>query len=177
MCALGDGDDRQTSVERWCQIVGICVVGQHVDGVVAAVFIHRGAVVDGVRRVVDVVDSDVDCGRVDVARIAAAVIADGVGEAVRAEVIRSRSVTDSTSREGDAAVRTLRDGDDRQTSIERWRQIVGISVVGQHVDGVVAAVFIHRRAVIDCIGCIVDVVDGDVDRGRVGMPASLCRYH
>ena len=35
MRALGDGDDRQTSVERWRQIVGIGVVGQHVDGVVA----------------------------------------------------------------------------------------------------------------------------------------------
>ena len=92
---LRDGDDRQTGIERRCQIVGIGVVGQHVDGVVARVLINGGAVVDRVRRIVDVVDGDVHRGRVDVAGVAAAVIADGVGEAVRAEVVWRRCVTDA----------------------------------------------------------------------------------
>ena len=70
MRALGDGDDRQTGVERWRQVVGISVVGEHVDSVVAAVFSHRGAVIDRIRCVVDVVDGDVDCSRVGVAGIA-----------------------------------------------------------------------------------------------------------
>ena len=102
-----------------------------------------------------------------------AVITDGVGEAVGAEVVWRRSVAHSAGREGDATVRALRDGDDRQTGIERRCQIVGISVVGEHVDGVVAAVFIHRGAVVDRIGRIVDVVDRDID-GAVSMwPGSL----
>ena len=87
MRTLGDGDDRQTSVERWRQVVGVGVVGEHVDGVVAAVFTHRRTVVDCVRCVVDVVDSDIDRGRVGVAGIGGAIVTDGVGEAVTAEVL------------------------------------------------------------------------------------------
>ena len=66
-------------------------------------------------------------------------------------------------------MRTLGDGDDRQTSVGRWCQIVSIRVVGEHVDGVVARVLIHRRTVVDCVGSIVDVVDSDIDRGGVGV--------
>ena len=156
MRALRDGDDRQTGIERWCQIIGIGVVGEHVDGVVARVLINRGAVVDCIGSIVDVVDGDVHRGRVGVTRVAGAVIADGVGEAVTAEVVGVRCVAHSCRRKGDAAVCTLRDGDDRQTGIERRRQIVGISVVGEHVDGVVGRVFIHRGAVVDGIRSVVD---------------------
>ena len=88
MSALRDGDDRQTSIQRRGQIVRIGVVGQHIDSVVAAVFIHRRAVIDRIRCVVDVSDGDVDRSGVGVARIAGAVVTDGVGEAVGAEVVR-----------------------------------------------------------------------------------------
>src|SRR6185503_4862804 len=110
---LGDGDDRQTSVERWGQIIGIGVVSEHVHRVVAAVFAHRGSVIDRIRRVVDVSNGNVDRSGVGVACIASAIVTDGVGEAVAAEVVRRWRVTDSTCRKGDAAVRTLGDGDDR----------------------------------------------------------------
>ena len=92
MCPLGDGDDRQTSVEWWCQIIGIGVVSEHVDGIAAAVLTHRGVVVHCVRCIVDVVDRDIDRRGVGVPGIARAVITDGVGEAVTAEVVRRGSV-------------------------------------------------------------------------------------
>ena len=169
MCTLGDRYDRQTSVERRCQIVGIGVVGQHVDGVVGCVLIHGSAVVHRIRRIVDVVDGDVHCSRVSVSRIAGAVVTDGVGEAVTAEVIRRRCVANPASRKGDAAVRALGNRYDGQTGVE-WRcQIVGISVVGEHVDGVVGRVLIDGGAVVDCVRRIVDVVDGDVHGSRVGV--------
>src|SRR6185503_13692643 len=100
------------------QIIGIRVIGQYVDGVVARVLIHAGAVVDCIRSIVDVVDGDVHCGRVGVAGVTAAVITDGVGEAVTAKVVGRGSIADTTSREGDGAVRALGNGDDRQTSVE-----------------------------------------------------------
>ena len=112
------------------------------------------------------------------ARIAGSVVADGVGEAVSAEVVWRRSVADARGRERDAAVRTLGDGDDRQTGIERRCQIIGIGVVGEHVDGVVARVFIYGGAVVDCVRSIVDVVDGDVHGGGVGVARHCwCRHH
>ena len=95
--------------------------------------------------------------------VVGAVITDGVGERVWAKVVRRWRVADSTSRKGDAAVRTLGDGDDRQASVERWCQIVGIGVVGQHVDGVVASVLSHGGTVIDCVRCVVDIGYRDVD--------------
>src|SRR6185369_14506246 len=110
---LGDGDDGQPSVERWGHIIGIGVVGQHVDRIAAAVFTHGRTVIDRIRRVVDVSDSNVDGGGVGVARIAGRVITDGVGETVTAEVVRSWRVTHACGRKGDAAVRALRDCNDR----------------------------------------------------------------
>ena len=151
------------------RLSGIGIVGQHVDGIVAAVFIHRGTVIDCVRCVVDVGNGDVHGGRVH----RPIAIADGVGEGVRAKVIGRRSVGDPTGCESDGAVCWLRYSHYRQAGIERWRQIVGISVVGQHVDGVVAAVFVHRGTVIDCIRCVVDVGDGDVDGVAVSIAPSL----
>src|SRR6185437_14068986 len=134
---------------------------------VRRVLIDRRTVVKGVRRIVDVVDGDVHRGRVDVTGVAAAVIADGVGEAVTAEVVGRGRVSDATGCKRDGAVGALGDSNDCQTGIERRRQIVRIGVVGQHVDGIVRRVLIDCRAVVKVVRRIVDVVDGDVHRGRV----------
>ena len=69
------------------------------------------------RVIVDIGHRDVHRGRVDVTGVAAAVIADGVGEAIGAEVVGRRCVSDTTCRKRDRAMRALRDRDDRQTRI------------------------------------------------------------
>ena len=69
-----------------------------------------------------------------------AVVADRVGEAVRAVVVGVRRIAHAAAREADRAVAGRPHRDHRQTSVERRRQVVGIGVVGQHVDGVVARV-------------------------------------
>src|SRR6185436_9196904 len=103
VCSLGDSNDRQTSVEWRCQVVGVGVVGEYVDSVVAAVFTHRGAVVNRIWSVVDVVNSDINRRRIGMPGIGGAIVTDGIGEAVSAEIVSVRCVADATSSEGDAA--------------------------------------------------------------------------
>src|SRR6185436_20936689 len=101
----------------------------HIDGIVGRVLIHRRAVIHRIGRIVDIIDRDIDGGRVGVARIARAVVTDGVSETVTSEVVRRWRVAYAGGGKGDAAVRTLGNGDDRQTSVD-WRcQIIGVSVV------------------------------------------------
>ena len=152
MCGLRDSRHAQAGIEWRREVISIGVVGQHIDSVVAAVFIDRGRVIDCVRRIVDVVDRNVDGGRI---RCSIA-IADGVGKGVRAKVVRRGCVSHTRGREGSGAVCGLRNSRHGEPSIRRTSQIVSIGIIGQHVDGIVGCVFIHRCTVVDCVRSVVD---------------------
>ena len=100
MAARPHRDHRQTGIERRRQVVGIGVVGEHIDGVVARILRHR-------RRVIYCVTGaslTLLMVRLTVAvlvwpGIAGAVVTDGVGEAVRTVVVGIRRIAHAAARE------------------------------------------------------------------------------
>ena len=126
-------------------------------------------VIHCVRCVVDIGNCQADRGRVCAAPSA---IADGVGEAVRTKVVGVRRIADAAAREAGRAVVGRRHSDHRQAGVERGTQVVGIGVVGQHVDGVVADVFRHRRLSSTATGASLTLVTV-----RLTVAVSCGRHH
>jgi len=157
-CAVrGSDGDRNVAVEQ--DRVDVAVVGEHIGGAVAA-FVDGESIVHCDRSVVDGIDCDRHRRGVAlfVRRMA---IADPIGQRVRRRLAAIVRVVDLAIDGVDAGRPVRRAGCDRDVGVPQGRVVV--AVVGEHIDGPVAAL-VDGECVVGGHRSVVYGIDRDVDR-------------
>ena len=151
------------AVEGQRVVLGVAVVGQHVDGIRRAVLRHR-------RRVIlrhGIVVHARHCHR-HRRRVRPAIpVADRVVEGVEPGVVGIGRVLDPVAGDGRRTVRRVRH------AVDSERIALDVAVVGQDVDGIRRAVLDHGRRVILWHGIVVHGRHGHGHRRRVRPPVPV----